>query len=88
MNLRFHISSKKSYAGRCWLGLFLLSALLFSGCKQLGGDGVAHDDGLRRDDLALPAREVRSHQYPSTAKKSPDDVFMSDEAQRVYHDLD
>ncbi len=88
MNLRFHISGKKSYAGRWWLGLFLLSALVFSGCKQFGGSDVAHEDSLRRDDLALPAREVRSNQVPAAAKKSPDDIFMSGEAQRVYHDLD
>ena len=89
MNLRFHVCSKKLRAGRWWLGLLLLSALAFSGCKQLGlHDESPHDDGLRRNDLALPARQARVKERLDNGKKSPDDAWMSEDAQRVYHDLD
>ena len=89
MRLLIHVGGKKLRLGRWWLGLFLLSALAFSGCKQFGShDEGLHDDGLRRNDLTLPARQVRAKDNQDKAKKSPDDVFMSDEAQHVYHDLD
>lgn len=89
MRFLVHIGSKRLWLGRWWLGLFLLSALAVSGCKQLGlHDEGPHDDGLRRNDLALPARQVRAKENPDKEKKSADDIFMSDEAQRVYHDMD
>jgi hypothetical protein len=89
MNFPFRIRSKKLRAGRWWLGLFLLSALAFPGCKQLGlHDEGPHDDSLRRNDLALPARQARVKERLDNGKKSPDDVWMSEDAQRVYHDLD
>ncbi|MFZ1936875.1 MAG: hypothetical protein WCB27_26220 [Thermoguttaceae bacterium] len=89
MNLLFHLFSKKSAAGRWWLGLILAAALAFPGCKQLGlNDDGPHDDGLRRNDMALPAREARAKESWPAEKKPADDPLMSDEAQRVYHDLD
>jgi hypothetical protein len=89
MTFPFHTCSKKLHAGRWWLGIFLASALAFPGCKQMGlHDDAVHDDVLRRNDLALPARKVRAVESPVKGKKSPDDIFMSDEAQQVYHDMD
>ncbi len=90
MRFLVHVGSKKLRLGRWWLGLFLLSALAFSGCKQFGlHDEGPPDDGLRRNDLALPARQLRAKENPDKDKKSTDDLFfMSDEAQRVYHDMD
>jgi hypothetical protein len=89
MNLLFHIFSKKSAVGRWCLGLFLAAAVAFPGCKQLGlNDDGPHDDGLRRSDLALPARQARANENPPSEKKPADDPLMSDEAQRIYHDLD
>jgi hypothetical protein len=84
-----HVGSKKLRLARWWLGLFLLSALALSGCKQFGlHDESPPDDRLRRNDLALPARQLRAKENPDKDKKSTDDIFMSDEAQRVYHDMD
>jgi hypothetical protein len=89
MNLLFHICGRKRWTG-CWsLGLILACALVFPGCKQLGlHDRGLPEDGLRRNDLALPARQVRTKQRLDNGKKSADDAWMSDEAQSVYHDLD
>jgi hypothetical protein len=89
MTFLFHDRSKKVGAGRWWLGLFMASALAFPGCKQLGlHDESPHNDALRRNDLALPARQVRIKERLDNRKKSADDAWMSDEAQGVYHDLD
>ena len=89
MSFLVHFGSKRLRPGRWWLGLFLLSTLAFSGCKQLGfHDESPSDDRLRRNDLALPARQVRAKENQDKGKKSPDDLFMSDEAQQVYHDMD
>ena len=88
MSLLFHFRGKKLRVGCWWLGLLLAAALSFPGCKHLGAqDDVAQGDGLRRSDLALPARQARAKEG-GPAKKSADDAWMSDEAQSVYHDLD
>ncbi len=89
MSLLFHVRSKKLPVGRWCLGLLLASALALPGCKRLGlHDRSPQYDGLRRNDLALPARQARTVQHLDKGKKAPDDAWMSDEAQRVYHDLD
>jgi hypothetical protein len=65
--------------------MLLMSALGLSGCKTLGD----HEDGLRRNDLAEPARQVRSKAESGKDKdqKEPDDPWMSKEAQKISRDL-
>jgi hypothetical protein len=67
-----------------WLGLFLAATLGLAGCRQWR----THDDGLRRNDLSAPARQVRAHEDLGKAKKPADDPWMSPEAQRISRDLD
>ena len=66
-----------------WLGLFLAAVLGFSGCKQMG----SQDDSLRRDDLSVPARQLRAKENPDRDKKPADDPWMSSEAQNISRDL-
>ena len=89
MSFLFHVFSKMPSLGRCCFGLFLVLAVAFPGCKHWGlNDEASRDEGLRRNDLALPARQARASQNPDKSKKSADDPWMSEEAQRVSHDLD
>ena len=85
MTFLFHSCDKQARFGRWWLGMLLMSALGLSGCKTLGD----HEDGLRRNDLAEPARQVRSKAESGKDKdqKEPDDPWMSKEAQKISRDL-
>jgi hypothetical protein len=72
-----------------WLGLLLVAVLGVSGCKQWGlHDDEPYKEGLRRNDLSEPARQVRAIENPDKAKKPADDPWMSHEAQKIYRDLD
>jgi hypothetical protein len=85
----FHFRVAELGASRWALGLCLASVLALAGCKQLGPrDDAPHDGGLRRNDLAEPARQLRSSDNPDKDKKPANDPLMSSEAQKVYHDLD
>lgn len=80
-----HACSKRFRYSRWWLGLFLLLTLMFSGCKA-GGLG---EEGLRANDLAEPARQVRSRAEPIEDKDSTaaDDPWMSEKAQKISRNL-
>jgi len=59
-----------------------------SGCKTW----QTHDEGLRNDNLAIPARQARSIR-DKDAEKDPDkkssyDPWHSEEANRIMQDLD
>ena len=85
----FHTGDNKPRFGRWWLGLFLVAALAFSGCKQWGAhDEASHDAGLRCNDLSEPARQVRAKENPDKDKKPADDPWMSHEAQKISRNLD
>jgi hypothetical protein len=85
MTFPFHGCGERLRFGRWWLGLFLLGALGFSGCKTWG----SHEEGLRESDLAEPARQARSRAEPSSKRdsKAVDDPWMSEKAQKIARDL-
>jgi hypothetical protein len=64
----------------------LVLALGLSGCKAWKN----HDEGLRQNDLAEPARQYRSktNADKDSKKKAADDPWMSDKAQKIARDLD
>ena len=65
MTFLFHRCDKKPRLGRWWLGLLLVWALGLSGCKAWRD----HDEGLRRNDLAEPARQIRAKTEANKDKK-------------------
>jgi len=85
----FHSGDKKPRFGRWWLGLLLVSVLGFSSCKQWGlHDEGVRDEGLRRNDLSAPARQIRAKENPDKDKRPANDPWMSQEAQKIYRDMD
>jgi hypothetical protein len=85
MTSLFHGCDKEPRSGRCWLGLCLLCALGLAGCKAWGG----REEGLRKNDLAVPARQLRAATDPNKDKgsKPVDDPWMSEKAQKIARDL-
>ena len=85
----FHSGDKKPRFGRWWLGLLLVSVLGFSGCKQWGlHDEGVRDEGLRRNDLSAPARQVRSKEESDKDKNAAGDPWMSEKAQEISRNLE
>jgi hypothetical protein len=80
---QFHGGNKQRWRGQWWLGMLLVFALGLAGCRQWG----TQDDKLRRNDLSMPARQIRAEESPDKEKK-PADPWMSPEAQRISRDLD
>jgi hypothetical protein len=85
MTFLFHGCDKKPRFGRWWLGLFLLWALGLPGCRAWGD----HEEGLRKNDLAEPARQARARAEPNKDRnaKAADDPWMSEKAQKISRDL-
>jgi hypothetical protein len=86
MTFLFHSCEKRPQLGRWSLGLILVLGLGLSGCKAWRD----HGEGLRRNDLAEPARQFRSKTDADKGgkKKAADDPWMSDEANKIARDLE
>ena len=85
MTFPFLGGGKNPRFGGWWLGLVLLCPLLLLGCKTWRD----RDDGLRRNDLAEPARQLRTKTEAIKDKdaKAADDPWMSEKAQKISRDL-
>jgi len=70
--------------------LLLLTALGLFGCKDVNSPA----QGLRRNDLAEPARQARSINNldreieKARESKSTDDFLLSPEAKKIYRNMD